>query len=69
MAKIMTIELARSEIQRFSPTPWEYLNPSEQKGVAAVIMRNRPDQQSQQFAFMIESNNPNYSNFVVVENA
>ncbi len=65
----MKIELARSEIRRFVQTPWSQLNASEKRLLASTILRNRPDTLSQAIAFNVEIGNPNYNNFVVIENA
>lgn len=61
------IALKRVEVNRFSRTPWEMLTIPERKWVAAAVLRSRSDTLSQKYAFYVESNNPNFKDFVLEE--
>jgi len=64
----MTIQLARSEILSHARVPWDTLNFSEKRRIASAILRDRGDDNSQQAAFYIETGNPNFNDFVIIEN-
>lgn len=63
----MNIEVTKSEIAQVSPIRWEDLNIAERRTVVSQILRRRPDATSQRFAFMVETNNPNFQHYTVVD--
>ncbi len=64
-----SIEIRASEVARFSKRPWSELNIQERKHVASQALRARDpqDYRLQRIAWYIETNNPNFSDFVIVD--
>lgn len=63
----MTIELARSETLRFT-RDFAAESFEAQRVIAGSILRARPDHNSQVLATMVERNNPQFQDFVVLDN-
>lgn len=62
------IEIGRSEVirQNNTGTPWAKMNLTQKKNLAAKILRNRNNSASNRIAFYVETNNPNFKNFAVI---
>ncbi len=64
----MTVELKESELLRTGHTAASFrlLRFPEQRWLASSILRDRPDNESQFAAEMMERANPNFNDFVVL---
>jgi hypothetical protein len=64
----MNIQVLASEVVRHASRPWGELNVQERCNTVSTILRHRThDQNAQRLAWYVETNNPNFKDFTIVD--